>query len=240
MLQVELEPQITLFDSFVLAKVATLDVLGVLMQRSPDLIGPFAAQIAPIVESHIDCPSAEVQRSAITATITLSKMTGAVPKSLLKKLLEHFEDSSVETAVLGFVGFSRLLKLNIPIEERVLNSVIDFAFQALDCELNCATESLPMELIDELFAFLAHVAEFLPAQLPLDQVIEVLQQRIEADDKPIVVELISVLTEFYEAAHDSIQSLAKKLITDEFFVNALALCDFETPPHPLSAIRCLI
>jgi hypothetical protein len=240
MLQVELEPQIALFDSFVLAKVATLDLLGVLMQRSPDLIGPFAAQFAPIVEGHIDCPSADVQRSAIKATIMLSKITGAVPKSLVKKLLEHFEDSSVETAVLGFVGFSRFLKLNIEIEEQVLSSVIDFAFQGLDCELNCATESLPIELIDELFTFLANVAQFLPSQFPLDQVIEVLQQRIEADDKPIVVELIGVLAEFYEAAHDSIQSLAKKLIADEFFVNALAMCDYETPPHPLAAIRCLI
>jgi hypothetical protein len=50
---------------------------------------------------------------------------------------------------------------------------------------------------------------------------------------------VGVLAEYWSVNVGSIASLAKTVLIDLFF-GALPLVDFDTPPHPFSALRCVI
>jgi hypothetical protein len=92
---------------------------------------------------------------------------------------------------------------------------------------------LELELSDDLFGFLAAVAQFSPAACPVDRLVKL------CGKGRFTVEAVGVLTEYWAVSAASIQSVTKTVIAELFF-QSLTLVNLETPPHPLSAVRCVI
>jgi hypothetical protein len=233
-LELAVDPTTAVYECTAEAITQALALLVAVLKFHPDIVAPLAPTFAPLVSAQIDCEHIDVQTAAMKAGVDLARLLGVPAPDLLEKFTEHLEDASAATAALGFRGFARYLKRGLAIEDTLLEAVITAAFQGLKLELSCQSrdETLTLELSDEIFGFLAAVAQFCPAACPVDRLLKVCGKKGD-----LIVEIVGVFAEYWSVM--SIASLAKTVLVD-LFVQSLTFVNFDTPPHPISAIRCVV
>ena len=245
-----------LFSAITEAKQTTLSFLSTLSRKKPEIVIPFISDIAHLVINQFEIDEHSIQESSLKASIVIAQLlSNSQPEilnpflgKLINNLLNNFEASKTDTVCISFYGFSQLVSLNLKLESNIFNSVIETAFFALKNSLNCQQDDdfLNPELSDEVFGFLATIAQYLPEAFPFEhffnhtqKLIQLFQQNKIEEKISILIECIGVLVEYFAVSYSSIQSLFKVTLRQWFF-ETLKTCTMEYPPHPLSAVRCYI
>jgi hypothetical protein len=221
-------------------KLCALDLLRVTGKFHGFVVESFSTQILDLVQNCLDLDDFHIRIMAAKTFVELIRRSGEVPDLFLQRLSELCEDSNHDTAIVPFCAYSRLLKyelLRSDASQKYVSGLIQTSFQALACELACQTtmESLDFEISEAVFGFLATVAQYMPTMLPLDQILKMAGKASGYE----ILNYVMVLTECYSVAHSTIPSLLRKSI-EHIFENTLKLCDVNHPPHPISAMRCLM
>lgn len=271
----KLGPETAVYSAFMEAKETSLLLISTLAKMKPEIIVPVISEIAKLVINNFNTAIEEYHtlKASLKATLAVAQILSGNKeqienfKGYINKLIEvlvgNFESRSSETVSLSFYGFSRLISLNLQLNESILKTVINSAFNALQMSLNCQQMNdnfneeeeeadgeinMNIELSDEVFGFFATLAQSMPANFPLEEFFNFTQQifekwkkgEIKVESIGLLIECIGVLCELFDVSSSSFPSLFKIALRQWFF-ESLKLCvDFKYPPHPLAAVRCYI
>jgi hypothetical protein len=215
---------------------ATLSCVAALAKHAPDALGDATGTLLDDCYRFVDHGC--VHAVALRALCGLVRVDRDDMTRFVELLVEEFTDFEVDGVAAAFHNCAKLLDVLGDAEIAVVSG---FAVQGAAGQLACQAckDEYDIDLGGELYLFLKVLANSRPSLFPIDEFWEAVKN-VRANGAPLeVAEVVAVLTHYFGACHETMQSLLRKFVV-KLFVDALDICDCFTPPDPIAAVRAVI
>ncbi|EAY12222.1 hypothetical protein TVAG_027750 [Trichomonas vaginalis G3] len=245
------------------ARQASCQFLAELVKRHKDVVMPSMSQLAKIAARLVDFDNDDVSNIALKLAVRCSVALNEVPQKLIGHLVKGLQSQKQNLVCTCFKGFEKLLKNGVPTvikeNEDTLQDAIRNGFAFFEGGLLCQhsttmqgedeaeteedqgeenlIENNDVDLKDSVFSFFATLAQYRPADFPLEEFWKYTESTEENPD--LRIECIGVLTELFAVYQSELPPVYKTAIKSAFF-QSLTIIEFTRPPHPIAAIRCAI
>ena len=240
------------------ARRQALNLIASYIKYQPDLILPYLSSLYLISSRLLESIDDLVRSSALKVSLrACSKLLDEEPNKLIKKLTKLIESLDSNKVSTGFLGLSKLLKLKLFNDKKLISKILEFAFSYFNKQLSCQrnisqndeeeeenidniennnNDDSIIDLRDSVFEYFASVALYSPSEFLLEDFWTLTDLTEDLNDK---IECIGVLVEYYSEYSKNIPNVIRTNLIDTFY-QTLEFCDFNYPPHPIAGVRCVI